>query len=453
MAIRDAVLALLACLPVAACAQMDGRESAAAPAGSEAAAAAGERTVHGITIAPPVGDLREECGKRRRALAAALGSSGPGVVWIEAPDGANLERFFQDDDVYYLTGLELPDIELALVVGEGGALVDEVLFLPAHDDNFEIWNGKRLSPGAEAEAATGVRHTALMTPREQAAGTPAAGDEARLLAGWAPATIWVRGPARVELPAAATVDDTHAELALAALRLTKSAYEIGCLKAAIDITCASLLQAASAVAPGAFEYEPWGALEGSFLKLGAERPGFASIFGSGPNSCSLHYNANRRQMQDGELIVMDVGCKYRYYCADVTRTVPVNGRFSKRQREVYDLVLKAQTAAFEAAKPGVTMKELDTLARQVIDEGGFGPGRKYFKHGLGHWIGLDVHDVGGSRPIQPGMLFTIEPGIYIAEENLGVRIEDDYLMTEHGAVKLSDGVPSEPGAIEALLRR
>ncbi|HVQ26875.1 MAG TPA: M24 family metallopeptidase, partial [Planctomycetota bacterium] len=166
---------------------------------------------------------------------------------------------------------------------------------------------------------------------------------------------------------------------------------------------------------------------------------------------TLHYETNARQMQDGDLLVMDVGAKWKYYSADVTRTLPVNGRFTPRQREVYQAVLDAQTAAFQAARPGVTMRELDTIARQVIDAKGFGPGRKYFKHGLGHWIGLYVHDAGEYGPIEPGMLFTIEPGIYINEENLGVRIEDDYLMTENGAVKLSDGIPSEPDAIEALM--
>jgi Xaa-Pro aminopeptidase len=214
-----------------------------------------------------------------------------------------------------------------------------------------------------------------------------------------------------------------------------------------------MVESMAAVAPGAWEFEPQGLLEGAFLRLGAERPGFASIVGSGPNSVTLHYNANRRQMQAGDLLVMDVGAKWRYYTADVTRTVPVSGRFSPRQREVYQVVLDAQTAAAEAAKPGVTMRELDAIARAVIDERGFGPGRKYFKHGLGHWIGLHVHDVGDYGPIEPGMLFTIEPGIYIAEENLGVRIEDDYLMTESGAVKLSTGFPSDPDAIESLLAR
>ena len=153
-------------------------------------------------------------------------------------------------------------------------------------------------------------------------------------------------------------------------------------------------------------------------------------------------------MQSGEMIVMDVGAKLQYYCADVTRTVPIDGVFTPRQREIYQIVLDAQTAAAEQARPGMTIKDLDTIARSVIEEAGYG---QYFVHSVGHWIGLDVHDVGGRVGIEENALFTIEPGIYIPEENLGVRIEDDYLMTADGAVPLSTGIPSDPDAIESLM--
>ncbi|HZM01193.1 MAG TPA: M24 family metallopeptidase, partial [Planctomycetota bacterium] len=304
-----------------------------------------------------------------------------------------------------------------------------------------------------AEAATGFRRTADLSE------APA------VLQAWNTPTLQVLGTPPAELPDGMSLPGAkdpgpgqHVESdalrdVLDELRLRKSEYEIDCLANAITITTHALTESAAAIAPGAWEYEPQGLLEGAFIRLGSERPGFHSIVGSGPNSVTLHYEKNNRRMQDGELLVMDVGAKWRYYTADVTRTFPVNGRFTPRQREVYQAVLDAQTAAFEAARPGVTMHELDAVARALIDERGFGPGRKYFKHGLGHWIGLHVHDVGAYGPIEPGMLFTIEPGIYIAEENLGVRIEDDYLMTGSGAVKLSDGIPSDPDAIEALMAR
>ncbi len=435
MAIRETVLLsvlLLVSGPAAGC---QSRPERAAPAGFVDGAALFSVPP---AIRPPGGRLVDECAARRRELARRIGA---GVIWIETPTGPELERFFQEDNFYYLTGIELPDIALALRMDEAGGLVDEVLFLPPYDPNFEVWNGARLAPGPQADEATGFRSTAPMDSRES------------VLAGWAPALVCTLGEPATPLPQGCRVDDARVAAELASMRLVKSGYEQDCLRAAIDITGAALLRAAAAVRPGAFEFEPQGALEGTFLQLGAERPGFASIFGSGPNSVTLHYNSNRRAMADGELIVMDVGAKYRYYCADVTRTVPVNGRFSARQREVYDLVLAAQTRAAAAARPGITMAALDGIARQVIVDGGFGPGHAYFKHGLGHWIGLDVHDVGGSVPILPGMLFTIEPGIYITEENLGVRIEDDYLMTDEGAVKLSTTFPSDPDAIEALMRR
>jgi Xaa-Pro aminopeptidase len=402
----------------------------------------------------PPGDLAADASQRRLALAGKLG--GPAVVWIDSAPGEELERFFQEDDFYYLTGVEQSDISAALRIDAEGQLQDEVLFLPPHDANWEVWNGKRHSPGAEAEKATGFRRTLPLDQR------------AALLAEWKPAVLNAKAEPAVALPEGCTLDTARLGNVLAELRLRKSPYEIGCLKASIGSTCRGLVEAMSVVQPGLHEYEVQAVVDGAFLRLGCERPGFPSIIGSGPNSCALHYEKNTREMQDGDLVVMDVGAKYRYYSADVTRTVPVNGRFTPRQRQVYELVLKAQTAAFEAAKPGVSMRELDALARKVIAEGGFGdadatraglsvdprfgPNRAYFKHSLGHWIGLDVHDVGGRSPILPGMCFTIEPGIYIDAEGLGVRIEDDYLMTEQGAVKLSAGVTSDPDEIESLMR-
>lgn len=414
--------------------------------GAAAQARAGEATAEhllershpaGWTLGTEVrGDLATECARRRLALAERI---GPGVIWVETPSGLDLERFFQEDNFYYLTGVELPDIAMALLVDSDGSLLDEVLFLPPYDATFEVWNGKRLAPGREAEQQTGFRRTQPMDARDE------------VLAGWGPQIIHVLDEVSATLPEGTTSDDSRVKAELAQMRLVKSPYEVDCLMRAIDITAVALLNAMAEVAPGNYEYQPQGALEGTFLKLGAERPGFASIFGSGPNSVTLHYNTNRRQMQDGDLMVMDVGAKYRYYCADVTRTVPVNGRFTERQREIYDLVLAAQTAAAEAARPGMTIGDLDAIARKVITDGGFGPGYTYFKHGVGHWIGLDVHDVGGRAPIAVNTLFTIEPGIYLSDESLGVRIEDDYLMTPSGAVKLSDGVPSDPDEIEAIL--
>jgi Xaa-Pro aminopeptidase len=423
---------VFALVVLAAC---QGTGVAAQSRASDAAARAGTMAADETRGAAhePRGDLSTETMRRRMALAERL---GPGVVWIETPTGTDLERFYQEDNFYYLTGVEIPDVALALLVDDNGSLVDEVLFLPPYDANFEVWNGKRLAPGAEAEALTGFRRTEPIGSRDE------------VLSKWEPSVIHAYPKVSADVPDGADVNTTRARSELSKMRLVKSPYEVDCLTRAIDITAAALHEAIAEVKPGNYEYQPQGALEGTFLKLGAERPGFASIFGSGPNSVTLHYNSNRRQMQDGDLIVMDVGAKFRYYCADITRTVPVNGRFTDRQREIYELVLAAQTAAAEAARPGMTIGDLDAISRKVISDAGYA---RAFKHGVGHWIGLDVHDVGGRAPIEVNTLFTIEPGIYLEDENLGVRIEDDYLMTPSGAVKLSDGVPSDPDELEALL--
>jgi len=399
--------------------------------------------VRPVAPAPPT-----EYADRRVALARTVG--GPSAVWVEARGFDELDPFFQDDDFYYLSGVEIPDIALLLVIGADGELEDEVLFLPPHDPVFELWNGARLAPGPEAATATGFRSTRAMPGSEgEPADWPALLGELDVERVHTLETPDWEAPAGVTLASGGRRESDSLRSRLDAQRLIKSAYEIACLKTAIDITCHGLRNALTEIRPGAYEYQAQGALEGTFLRLGGERAGFSSICGSGPNSVTLHYNANRRRLENGDMIVMDVGTKYQYYCADVTRTVPVNGTFTPRQREIYEIVLAAQTAAAEAAKPGMTIKDLDTIARKVIEDHGFT--RKDFPHSVGHWIGLDVHDVGGRAPIEIGALFTIEPGIYLPDENLGVRIEDDYLMTSDGAVKLSVGIPSDPDELEALL--
>ncbi|MCB9899435.1 MAG: aminopeptidase P N-terminal domain-containing protein [Planctomycetes bacterium] len=399
-------------------------------------------------IVPPPDVLVDECRARRVALAEGLG--GPALVFVRAAPGDDENRFFQADDFWYLAGVDIPDIALALVVGQDGELLDEVLFLPEHDPVYQVWSGDRLAPGPEAEAATGFARTAPLP-------AAAEGDESDP---WTSVLteLWRGGPLEM-----LSVDDAAApegmlveagrgsplRKTLDALRLVKSDYELHCMRNAIDITCAAQLCAMAEVAPGLHEYTAQAAIDGTFLRLGSERPGFPSICGAGHDSVVLHYESNRGELRDGDLMVMDVGAKYRGYCADVTRTIPVSGRFTPRQREIYDLVLAAQTAAAAAARPGMTLRDVHAVAYGVLEQAGYA---QYFPHGTSHWLGLDVHDVGPrGAPLAPGTLFTIEPGIYIPDESLGVRIEDDYLMTEEGAVKLSTGVPSDPDALEALM--
>jgi Xaa-Pro aminopeptidase len=244
---------------------------------------------------------------------------------------------------------------------------------------------------------------------------------------------------------------------LGGLRQVKDADEIRRLTRAVEITALGHVAAMKAARPGVYEYEIEAAAEYTFRKLGAERLGYPSIVGSGVNSTVLHYDENRRRTEAGDLVVMDMGAEFGYYTADVTRTIPVSGKFTPRQRAIYELVLGAQQAAMDAIRPGVTLRDLDQVARQYLaahsgDLCGAGGCARYFIHGLSHWIGMDVHDVAGRGPLAPGMAFTIEPGIYLPEEGLGVRIEDDFLMTDTGYLHLSKGAPRAVDEIERLLR-
>lgn len=397
-------------------------------------------------ITAPQGDGLGECVNRRLRLAAELGQEG--LVFLRADAGNDEDRFFQSDDFWYLSNVDLPDVALAMKLGPGGELLDEVLFLPAYDPMFERWNGPRLQPGEAAAAATRFSRTATMPADERGRIDEAALGDA-LAAMGASGTLFTLDDPGFAVPDGLTLDeDGGLRSRLHAARLTKSDYEMDCLQTAIDITTAAIHQALTAVAPGSHEYELQAAIDGTYLRLGSERPGFSSICAAGGNAVTLHYASNRDALRDGELVLMDVGAKYRYYCADVTRTVPINGRFSDRQRELYELVLLAQTTAAEAARPGMTLRDLHQVALKVLVDAGYG---QYFLHGLSHWLGLDVHDVGGRVPIEEGYVFTIEPGIYIADEQIGIRIEDDYLMTAGGAVKLSGAITSDPDEIEALL--
>jgi Xaa-Pro aminopeptidase len=249
---------------------------------------------------------------------------------------------------------------------------------------------------------------------------------------------------------------------LAELRKAKTTAEIALLQKAIDITGVAQDDVVKSIRPGLFEYELEAKIQAAFIAGGAQRSGFASIVGSGPNSTIPHYFANRRKLEDGDLVVVDIGAEYNYYTADITRTYPANGKFTPRQRAIYQLVLDAQSAAAARVKVGETkLRDMTAWAREFLKQsplrakdrdGTEHTMEHFFIHGLGHYLGMDVHDVGdGSKPFQPGEVFTIEPGIYIPSEDLGVRIEDDYLTTERGLEKLSKNIPSDPDEIERLI--
>ena len=236
---------------------------------------------------------------------------------------------------------------------------------------------------------------------------------------------------------------------VADLRCVKDATELERMREAMAITAEAHRAIAKILKPGLKEYEVKAAVEYVFTSRGAQALAFPTIVGSGPNSCVLHYGAGDRVLQAGELVVCDVGCRKGYYCADVTRTYPVSGRYTKRQAEVYGIVLGAQAAAIAAAKPGAHVRDVHAAATAHIEKTGLG---KFFFHGTSHYLGLEAHDAGSyEKPLEPGAVITVEPGIYIAREGLGVRIEDDVLITEKGSEILTDA-PKEVGDIEKLLR-
>jgi Xaa-Pro aminopeptidase len=256
-------------------------------------------------------------------------------------------------------------------------------------------------------------------------------------------------------------DEESAIPPIAKLRMIKSPAEIQLLTKAADATVAAHLAAWSKIKAGLYEYQIAAAMTNAYFERGCERSAYAPIVGSGPNSVTLHYSSNHRRMDSGELVLMDVGAECSDYASDVTRTVPVTGKFTPRQREIYEIVLGAQKAAIAAIKPGARLHgegSLQQIAYQYIDSHGHDLHGdtlgKYFTHGLSHHVGLDVHDSSDTNaPLEAGMVITIEPGIYIPEEKIGVRIEDTILVTADGARNLTGSLPREPKEIERLVAK
>ena len=356
---------------------------------------------------------------RRDRLAARIKGN---VLVVRAAPEQELVKYYQEPNFYYLTGFDQP--EAILLLDAASNPPQEFLFLPERKPATERWTGPKLGPGPEAEKATGF--TKVLPTSEFDATLKSASQHAKAVYG---------------------LKDVEKEMAY--LRQTKSATELTLLEKAIQITVKAQEAAARTITPGVMEYEVQAALEYEFTRNGAERPGYPSIVGSGPFSTVLHYNDNRRRMQAGDVVVVDVGAEYSGYSADVTRTYPVSGKFSPRQREIYQIVLDAQKAAIAKVKPGARISDMHNAAMGYIRSKGY---EKYFIHGTGHHIGLEVHDVGEtSRPFEPNMVITAEPGIYIPEEQLGIRIEDDVLVTGTGYRVLSD-FPKEISEIEALVK-
>jgi Xaa-Pro aminopeptidase len=416
--------------------------------------------------------------ERRAKLAAQV--DGPIVLWgfTGREEVSQAYVFTQEDNFYYLTGHNEEGAGLIILPapkpGAAGAAVAgdplngerEILFLPAKDPAKEKWNGVRMSPGDPGiDARTGFAAVKPFTEMRAAVEKSAK----------VYPTLSTNLPYEKELggyPHEKNVVDwlqliapqdklKDVRQAIYSLREIKSPGEIAFLTKAIELSLDAQFEAMKMMRPGLYEYQIAAKMVEVHAMGGSEAEGYAPIVGAGPNSVALHYDKLSRKIEDGDIVVLDVGAQYSGYSADITRTLPANGKFTARQREIYDIVLGAQNAALAALKPGVDFcrkgdKSVYRISYDYINSHGKDRHGKslgqYYIHGLGHDIGLDVHDPGENcQPLQPGMVVTMEPGIYIPEENLGVRIEDDVLITPDGYKLLSERLPRDADAIEKIM--
>jgi len=409
---------------------------------------------------------------RRAKLAAQIES--PIILWglTGREESSQTYIFEQEENFYYLTGHNEEGAGLIILPAAKSATNDpgsgprELFYLPAKNSLKEKWNGARMSPTDPGiEARTGF---AAVKP------FPEMRAEIENLAKTYP-SLYTIFPYEKELggyPHEKEVVDWLQQAAppiklqdirsqINAMRQIKSPGELAFLQRAIDLSLDAHLEAMRMMRPGLYEYQVAAKMVEVHQMGGSEAEGYAPIVGAGPNSTALHYDRLSRKMEDGDIVVLDVGAQYSGYSADITRTLPANGKFTPRQLEIYNIVLSAQNAALAALKPGMDLcrksdKSVDKISRDYINSHGKDLHGKslgqYYIHGLGHHIGLNVHDPGEyCRPLQPGMVVTMEPGIYIPEENLGVRIEDDVLITESGHKLLSERLPRDPAEIEKIM--
>ncbi len=432
--------------------------------------------------------------RRRQALAAEMAGRGGGILLLPAAEekirSNDSEYIFrQDSDFHYLTGLDEPQ-GCALLVARPGEPPRLLLFVRPRDREREIWNGLR----------TGVEGAKAVYGADEA--FPVAELEQRLpglLDGCG--TLWFRlahdaewdarlGRALRDLRARARAGARAPAVLVDAgslvheQRLVKSPEEVQLLRRAAEITAEAHLAAMRDGLPGRREYQVQAEIEYAFRRRGGDGPGYGTIVATGANSCILHYRAGDAELRDGDVCLVDAGGEYRAYTADVTRTFPVSGSFTRAQRALYEVVLEAQRVAIEAVRPGATIDGLHELAVKRLTEGMIALGllsgsaaeriadqsfRRYYMHRTSHWLGLDVHDVGDyyperskSRTLAPGMVITVEPGLYVAADDatapeglrgVGVRIEDDLLVTESGHEVLTAAVPKEVRDVEAACTR
>src|SRR5689334_20921827 len=395
-------------------------------------------------------------------------------------------RFRQDSDFFYLTGFEEPDA-VAVIKPEGDQKY--TLFVRPRDPEREIWDGRRAGvDGAKSDFGADEAFPTAEFDSKLADFLDGAevlyyrlGVDQNLDSTIVQEIARMRAVNRKPIHPPQTIVDPAT--IVHELRVFKSADEIEIMQQAADIAAEAHCEAMKAAKAGMQEYEVEALLEQIFRRRGAAGPAYTSIVGAGANATVLHYINNAGQLRDGELLLIDAGAEYKGYASDITRTFPINGRYTQPQRDIYDLVLKAQMACVEMVRPGVTHDQLKQRSIEILTEGmvelGLLQGKteklieekkyeKFYMHGLGHMLGIDVHDVGRyyygteSRALEPGVVMTVEPGIYIAPNTedvpeqylgIGVRIEDDVLCTSNGPRVLTHKVPKQAEEIEQLMRQ
>ena len=425
--------------------------------------------------------------RRRQALLATM-SPGSAALIFAAPEATRSNDseypYRQNSDFWYFTGFNEPEAVLVLIKSDD-THNHSVLFNRVRDLTAEIWFGRRLGQQA-APAKLGVdRALAWGEIDEQlyqllngldtvyhAQGVYAFADEIVFAA-----LDKLRKGSRQNLRAPASITDWRPRVH--DMRLFKSSEELTLMRRAGEISALGHTRAMQTCRPGMFEFQLEGEIPHEFNRHGARFPSYNTIVGGGENGCILHYTENESPLRDGDLVLIDAGCEYQGYAGDITRTFPVNGKFTPAQREIYDIVLESLETALRLYRPGTSIQEvtgdivrvmihglvklgiLQGDVEQLITEGAHRP---FFMHGLSHWLGLDVHDVGAygvdrSRPLEPGMVLTVEPGLYIAPDadvpaqyrGIGIRIEDDIVITKDGNENLTASVVKTADDIEALM--
>jgi Xaa-Pro aminopeptidase len=382
--------------------------------------------------------------------------------------------FKQNADLFYLSGVDQPEAALVLYPDHPDPKQREILFVKETNETMRIWDGPMLTKD-EARAVSGVQNVQWLSGYD--------GTLRGLMLRAENVYLNLNEHARSS-SAVPTRDDrfvrdcrerfplhTYRRLAplLAQCRMIKSAAEVEQIRKACAITDAGFRRLLGVVRPGMGEWEVEAELAHEFLRRRAVGFAYPPIVASGASACILHYNQNHGTCKEGELLLLDVGACWAHYCADLTRTIPVNGRFTPRQRAVYEAVLRVQRQAMALLKPGVVLKDHENEIKRIMDgtlvdlglitaeavknqNEDDPPRRKYFMHGTSHHLGLDVHDVSvPDRPLEPGMVLTVEPGIYIRDENLAVRLEQNVLITASGNEDLTAAIPIDPDEIEALM--